>query len=48
MSYQGNRTWRKGNAPKLLEGSHIRKIKLTFKLDLLMTIWGYMEYELRV
>ena len=43
MLLQGNRTWRKGNVPTLLERSHILKIRLKFKLDLIMTVCGYME-----
>ena len=48
MSYQGNRTWRKGNTPKLLEGKNILKIKLKFNLDSIMTVCGYIECEPRV
>ena len=36
MSYQGNKTWRKGRAPLLLEGNHNLKLTLKFKLDLTM------------
>ena len=45
MSYQGDRAWRKGNTPILLEGNHIQYIRLKFKLDLIMTVCGYLEYE---
>ena len=38
MSYKGNRAWRKGNVPMLLEGKPIIKIKLKLKLDLIMTV----------
>ena len=38
MSYQGNRAWRKGNAPALLEGNYTLKLRLRFKLDLIMTV----------
>jgi len=45
MSYQCNRDWRKENAPTLLEGNIL---KLKFKLDLIIIVCGYMQYELRV
>ena len=48
MSYQGNKSWRKGNDPVWLEGNYILKLRLKFKLDLIMTVCGYMEYEPRV
>ena len=48
MSYQENRVWRKGNAPTPLEGNYILKLRLKFKLDLIMTVCGYLEYEPRV
>ena len=40
-------SWRKWNLSMLLERNHILKIRLKLKLDLIMTVCGYMEYEPR-